>query len=114
MKSNTEITGTYFKDAVEFARSLGGPPKKSFLNQLSVLNRIKRNYDKHAKEAGIKSKLIIYHDFPKYSFGWSIQTKHPESKWKTVFNGGFICHGLEQTFAIELNAPKGIHWSIHT
>ena len=96
-----------FKEALAFSRTLPKESRKSLLNCISSLNKIKRinEFD-----------LVIKNDFVKHSFLFAFGKMNPETEtWERKdFNGGIILHGFEETYSIELNPAKYPHWSIHT
>ena len=94
---------SHFKEAVAFARKLGGDSKKSFWRSLATLNRLKRSFK--------DCTLHIHPDFVKHSFYWTIVR---DSDNKIVYNGGMILHGFQETVSVELCPETYPHWSIHT
>lgn len=94
----------HFKNALDFAKKQNKETKKSFQYCLKTINRIKRRY-------GPECRLYIGPDFVTHSFSWAVRNiKTGECK----YSGGFILHGYEETFSIELNPSDLPHWSIHT
>lgn len=98
------VNKEHFREAVAFARKLGGKPKKSFIRCLHTLNRIR-----HIKRNGV-AKLQIRPDFVKHSFHFQMIGEHGEH----FMNGGMILHGFEETYSVELTSKNYPHWSIHT
>ena len=94
----------HFKDALAFAKKLGGESKESFRKCLTNLNRVKR---------GNNWNLCIYPDFVKHSFEFGFYRGEPKRE-NLVYNGGMLLHGFQETYAVELSAEKFPHWSIHT
>jgi len=89
-----------FKEALDFARKLGGEPKRSFLHCLWTLNRIKRNN---------KWDLVIWEDWVKHSFSFVFRKDKD-----FIMNGGMILHGFENTLTVSLENHAAPYWSIHT
>jgi hypothetical protein len=90
----------HFKDAVKFARKLGGESKRSFLECLQTLNRIRKNN---------AYSLEIGQDWVEHSFWFAFRKSN-----ELAFNGGMILHGFQETLSIELESANHPHWSIHT
>lgn len=92
----------HLNNAVKFAAQLPEESRASlgrcFDSLDGFLNNWYKTYD-----------LMICPDFVPHSFYW-VFTKGD----KQGMNGGIILHGLGETFAVELDAPKHIHWSVHT
>lgn len=88
----------HFREALKFARKIGGKTKHSFLRSVSSLNRFKKGVDLH-----------IVPDFVKHSFYW-----WREKEGKQGMNGGMILHGFQETFAVQFEPKNYPQWSIHT
>ena len=81
----------HFIEAVQFASTAPKETMESFVNCCKILNNF-------------NSPVTIVPDFVKHSF---------------IFNagglqGGFILHGYQETFSVEVDPPKHPHWSLHT
>jgi len=94
----------HFKNARSVAYAIGNETKQSFLNCIMQLNRIKRNNN---------WDLYLFPDFVKHSFQFEFH-KDGHSINSLKLNGGFILHGFEPTYSVELNPVNYPHWSIHT
>jgi len=91
----------HFQDTINFAKKLGGRAKRSLIDTIKTLNRIKR-----AREA---TEVILAPDFVSHSFQFAVRKDS-----ERIINGGIILHGFQETFSVELNPEKGPHWSMHT
>lgn len=101
MAKRVEIVNPeHFRESLAFAKRLGGESRNSFKHCLSVLNRIRRN---NRLRGGLGS-ITIWPDWVKYSFAFKVENLH----------GGFILHGFEETYSVELVGSDKPHWSIHT
>lgn len=67
------------------------------------LDRVARNYDRTGYH------FDVFSERP-YSFYFVCQDANDQR----IYNGGIICHGAGEVFAVELSSRPGIHWSIHT
>jgi len=95
---------THFQEALTFAKTLKGKPKKSFYQCIKTLNRLKKN--------GYKNyDLHIYPDWVAHSFAFVFIN---DEENKTGITGGMILHGFQKTFSVELESKNFPHWSIHT
>lgn len=91
----------HFRKTLVFAKQSHPKTRRSFKNQLSCLNRIKRNY---------KATLKLEPDFVEHSFIFSFERNSERiGLW-----GGFILHGYEETFSVEITNLNYPHWSLHT
>ena len=88
----------HFREALKFAKKLGGDSKHSFLRSISTLNRLKRGADLH-----------ITPDFVKHSFYWWL-----EKNGVRGMGGGMILHGFQETFSVQLVSQNYPEWAIHT
>lgn len=91
----------HFREALKFARASSRETRRSFLNALNTLNRIKRNS---------KEKLCLSPDWVKHSFIFAFEK--PDGK-RSLW-GGWILHGYEETLSVTVDAIRYPQWRIHT
>lgn len=94
----------HFQKAFKLAKNLKGKTEKSFRESIQQLNqiRLQNEWD-----------MYIAPDFVAYSFMFSFYNGKQSLQNRTL-NGGMTLHGLQETYSVELNPPKYLHWRIHT
>ena len=78
-------------------------PIESLVRCFQDCGRIAKNY------ARTGYHFVVSPESP-YSFYFECL----DAKNQRMYNGGIICHGAGEVFAVELSPSKGVHWSIHT
>jgi len=111
--------------------------RRNFLRQIDLLElfeeQLKYLHNYRDKD---RVRVLLGYDFARLSFSllWESRKKISQhiryeddgskkvtsvySEWAPWFNGGLIFHngsGMDDgTFTVEIGAPKGPHWSVHT
>ncbi len=91
----------HYKEALKFARKVGGEPLQSFKNAFDTLERFCVNGGTTAE---------VHPDFTKHGFYF----REYGSDGRLAMDGGIILHGLGESFSVELSPKSGLHWSMHT
>ena len=107
-----------FKNAVAYAKSLGGKSWESLRDSLRFLSLYS-----HGGAQPRTIKAVLYHDFIAHSFEFGLfrvneTAERLVDREKFWFNGGLICHGAGSNGMAELSvtlSPKShVNWQIHT
>lgn len=96
----------HFREAMKFSNKNIKPGNHSTLKE-----NLKYLLDGNFYNA---ETLYLMTDFVKHSFMFQLLKDTPEGPPRSILMGGIILHGLGETFSVELTAPAGIHYSIHT
>ena len=78
-------------------------PIQSLVGCFAHLDRVAKNYDRTGYH---------FHVSPERPYSFYFVCK--DANDQCIYNGGIICHGAGEVFAVELTPRNGIHWSIHT
>jgi len=68
----------------------------------------------HCQQVANNYKPTGYHFYIYSEQPYSFYFNCLDAKNQRMYNGGIICHGMGEVFAVEVSPRKGVHWSIHT
>jgi hypothetical protein len=91
----------HYKKALEFAKSLGEEPLRTFKESFESLERLCAQGHDVAE---------VRPDFAEYSFYFRMY----QADGSLDMDGGIILHGLGNSFSVELIPRHEPHWSMHT
>jgi hypothetical protein len=114
----------HYDEVVAFARSVNlyepdiVQPGDDKLYLKATLDRLER-FTRKREDGELTTRVVLYRDFAKQSFGFSVQNRTPDG-WVATLVGGVIFHGSHDrggdggspTFSVSLTPTMG--WSIHT